>query len=52
MHCSDVDWVDVDNGEGVMDVWGQRVYGSFLYPSLSFPMNLKLISINEIFIRD
>ena len=52
MHCSDVDWVDVDNGEGVMDVWGQRVYGSFLYPSLSFLMNLKLISINEIFIRD
>lgn len=52
MHCSDVDWVDIDNGEGVMDMWGQRVYGSFLYPSFSFPMNLKLVWINEIFIRD
>lgn len=52
MHCSDVDWVDIENGEGVMDMWGQRVCGSFLYPSFSFPMNLKLVWINEIFIRD
>lgn len=41
---------DVDNRDGV-HVWGQMVYGNFLYLFLSFAVKFKLLSSKKVLIE-